>query len=247
MAGSEIAQRAILLDIEGTVTPISYVYDTLFPYARVHGPQFIREHWGEEAVSKARTELSRLNETDRAEGAPPLADSPFERQVTTMTAYYLWLMERDRKVSGLKTIQGLIWERGFREGELRSEVFADAGPAIERWRASGKLVAIYSSGSVLAQQNVFRHSNLGDLTPLINAYFDTQIGSKRETTSYQKIAGCLKCDAADILFVSDSLEELDSARNAGLETRLSVRPGNAAIADSHSHKIIETLDAISAV
>jgi enolase-phosphatase E1 len=144
----------------------------------------------------------------------------------------------------LKTIQGLIWERGFREGELRSEVFDDVKPALERWHVSGKLVAIYSSGSVLTQRNVFRHSNLGDLTPLISAFFDTQIGSKREAASYQKIAGCLKREAADILFVSDSLEELDSARNAGLETRLCVRPGNAAIAASHSHKILETLDAI---
>lgn len=244
MAESEVAKRAILLDIEGTVTPISYVYDTLFPYARIHGPEFIREHWGEEVVSKARANLSRLNETDRAEGAPVLADAPIDGQMSRMVDYYFWLMDRDRKVSGLKTIQGLVWERGFREGELRSGVFTDVAPALERWHASGKLVGIYSSGSVLAQQNVFRHSNLGDLTPLVNAYFDTQIGSKREVASYQKIARYLNCAGPDILFVSDSLDELDSARNAGLETRLSIRPGNAVIDVSHTHKIIETLDAI---
>ncbi len=237
-------RKAILLDIEGTVAPVSYVYDTLFPYARVHGPQFIREHWNEEAVSKARADLFRSNETDRTEGAPPLADSPFEHQLATLVDYYLWLMERDRKASGLKAIQGLVWERGFRNGELRSELFADVGPALRRWRAAGKLVAIYSSGSALAQQNVFRYSNQGDLTPFIDAYFDTQVGSKREAASYQKITECLNCAATDALFASDSLDELDSAASAGLDTRLAVRPGNAAITIPHNHRTIETLDEI---
>lgn len=245
MAEPEVRRRAILLDIEGTVTPISYVYDTLFPYARIHGPRFIREHWNEGAVRGARADLFRSNEADRIEGAPLFADSSLERQMATMVDYYLWLMERDRKVPGLKAIQGLVWEQGFRDGELRSEVFADVRPALERWRAGGRLVAIYSSGSVLAQQNVFRHSNQGDLTPFIYAYFDTQVGSKRDLTSYQKIAGYLDCAPVDILFASDSLDELNGAASAGFETRLSIRPGNAAIAIPHNHESIETLAAIS--
>lgn len=244
MAESKVAPGAILLDIEGTVTTIGFVYNTLFPYARLHGPPFIREHWNEQILIGARADLLKLNEVDRAEGAPVLVRSTIEQEMTAFVEYYLWLMERDRKTPPLKLIQGLVWERGFRDGELRSEIFADVPPMLRSWRESGKLLATYSSGSVVAQQNVFRYSNHGDLTPLINAYFDTQIGSKREPASYRRIARCLEHNGADILFVSDSLEELESAAAAGLETRLSIRPGNAAISAPHGHKTVETFDAI---
>lgn len=240
MAESEVAPRAVLLDIEGTVTPLSFVYETLFPYTRAHGPQFIREHWEDEELQRACADLARLNEVDRVDGAPVLGDSP-----ASAIDYYLWLVDRDRKVTPLKLIQGLIWQRGFDSGVLQSDVFADVPPAFERWRNAGQDIAIYSSGSVLAQQNVFRHSNRGDLTRFIDAYFDTRMGGKREPASYEAIAKRLGRNVRELLFVSDSLEELDSAASAGLRTALCIRPGNAPVANAHAHRSIESFEELS--
>lgn len=239
MAESKIAPPGILLDIEGTVVPISYVYETLFPYARLHGPQFIRGHWNEEILRSAIAELGKLNEADRAEGAPALDESP-----ASATEYYLWLMERDRKVTPLKALQGLVWERGFASGELQSVVFDDVPPAFARWRNAGKKIAIYSSGSVLAQQNVFRHSKHGDLTRFIDAYFDTQVGAKRDPASYETIARLLQQDLCDVLFVSDSVDELNSAAAGRCQTMMCVRPGNVTATVAHAHKTIQTFEEI---
>ncbi len=154
-------------------------------------------------------------------------------------------MDRDRKVSALKTIQGLVWKWGFEKGKLTSEMFPDVPPALGRWHGAGKKLAIYSSGSVLAQQNVFRHSNTGDLSGFIDAYFDTEVGSKRDASSYREIAKRLDQSPERMLFLSDSLEELDAASAAKLETALCIRSGNAAITRAHPHKMIHSFDEIS--
>jgi enolase-phosphatase E1 len=123
---------------------------------------------------------------------------------------------------------------------LKGTLFPDVPPAFSRWAGQGK-IAIYSSGSVQAQQLLFRFSIFGDLTPSISAYFDTRTGAKRETASYRAIATAMEIDPGSACFFSDVVAELDAAREAGFETRLVVREGNAAVEDPHGHIAIDTL------
>ena len=204
--------KAILLDIEGTTTPISFVYDVLFPYARAH----IRENLSAEDVAALRISY----ETDLRSGFTPPAwtDAP--------VAYVEWLMDQDRKFTALKNLQGRIWLSGYDQGALRGEVFADVPSALERWRELGIDVRIYSSGSKLAQKLLFSSTNSGDLTRFLNGYFDTTTGPKVETESYVLISRAFECEAGEVLFISDIVGELDAARNAGMQTALCIRPGN---------------------
>ena len=219
----------LLLDIEGTTTPISFVYDVLFPYARRRVEQFLCQHENDPEIEAALQSLESENRAEAGNDAPLLANSTRENFVRKAAGYCLWLMSRDRKSTPLKVIQGRIWEEGFRSGELRGEVFPDVPPAFQRWHSENRRIAIYSSGSVLAQQLLFGHSKYGDLASYISFFFDTQIGPKRAVESYLQISQQLKCRAAEILFVSDVLEEIHAARQAGIQTALSIRPGNATI------------------
>jgi enolase-phosphatase E1 len=157
--------------------------------------------------------------------------------------YVFWLMDRDRKSTALKSLQGKIWKTGFESGELKGTLFADVPRALERWAAHGR-VAIYSSGSASAQELLFRYSIYGDLTGLIAGYFDTRIGAKITSASYKAIAAELHVEPREICFFSDVVRELDPAREAGLETRLVVREGNAPVEDPHGHVAIESLDGV---
>ena len=148
-------------------------------------------------------------------------------------------MDRDRKSTALKSLQGKIWKAGFESGEMQGTLFADVPAALTRWSMSAR-VAIYSSGSVEAQQLLFRYSTFGDLTPLIAAYFDTRTGPKASSASYAAIAAALNVEPREVLFFSDVVRELDPAREAGLETRLVVRPGNAPIENAHGHSAIDS-------
>jgi enolase-phosphatase E1 len=225
---------AVVLVIEGTTTPISFVHETLFPYARRALERFVREH-------AAKPELAHVFRSLRADwiadaagsDAPPPwpDDAAGEQQVAAIVGYCAWLMDRDRKASGLKELQGVIWDG---EGTLHGEVFDDVPDALRRWRAEGIAVAIYSSGSVLAQQLLFRSTPFGDLTPLIDAYFDTTVGGKRDPESYRRIAGALDRSPAQLLFVSDVAAELAAARAAGWHAVLCVRPGNTPTEDEQS-------------
>jgi enolase-phosphatase E1 len=144
-----------------------------------------------------------------------------------VVAYLHWLMDRDRKSTGLKSLQGKIWEEGYRAGELKGEVYPDVIPALERWRGQGIDIAIFSSGSIQAQQSLFANSATGDLTRFIRAYFDTTTGPKGAPESYVRIAAALARAPADLLFVSDVPAELDAASKAGMRTALCVRnPGS---------------------
>ena len=135
-------------------------------------------------------------------------------------------MDRDRKSTALKSVQGLIWEEGYRDGDLLGEVFADVPAALARWRAQRIDTGIFSSGSVLAQQLLFRHSSAGDLTSVLRWHFDTTTGPKTDPESYRRIAATMGIPAARVLFVSDMTAELDAALRAGMQTRLALRPGN---------------------
>jgi enolase-phosphatase E1 len=148
-------------------------------------------------------------------------------------------MERDRKSTGLKSLQGKIWEEGYRSGELRSEVYPDVPPALERWREKGIDLAIFSSGSVQAQQSLFRNTGAGDLTGYFKAYFDTTTGPKKESRSYSLIADALRRSPAEVLFVSDITAELDAARTAGMQTALCLRKAGT---PTGGHPVIHIFD-----
>jgi enolase-phosphatase E1 len=156
-------------------------------------------------------------------------------------AYLEWLMSQDRKSTGLKAIQGLIWKGGFENGDLKGEFFEDVPPALDRWVNAGKELYIFSSGSVLAQKQVFGFSRFGDLRRFLSGHFDTETGPKKESSSYKAIATAIGVNPQEILFISDIPEELGAARDAGMDVRLSVRPGNNAV-DSVEFIRVETFD-----
>jgi enolase-phosphatase E1 len=231
--------EAILLDVEGTTTPVDFVHRTLFAYVRERLESFLREHAGDAPVQADLERLRAEHSTDVGRGeSPPAWD---DGSIEPVVAYVHWLMDRDRKSTGLKSLQGRIWERGYAGGDLRGEVYADVPAAFARWREAGRRIAIFSSGSVLAQQLLFRHSTAGDLTPYLGAFFDTSTGPKREPESYRRIAASLGVPADRLLFVSDVAEELDAAQLVGVATALCVRTGEA---PASIHEVVRSLDAI---
>ena len=200
-----IAVKAILADIEGTTSSISFVHNVLFPYAARRLPDFVREHEDDPGVAALLADV-------REEAGEPRADAGRLTQILLA-----WIAE-DRKTTPLKALQGLVWEHGYRNGELTGHVYADTAPAFRRWRDSGAAIYIYSSGSVKAQKLLFGHSEAGDLRPLIAGYFDTTVGHKREAGSYREIAGRIGLPAEAVLFLSDVTEELDAAASTGMKT-----------------------------
>ncbi len=232
--------RAILLDIEGTTTTIDFVYQTLFPYARHHLATYLTQHLSGGALApELATDLAALraeHATDLAQGnTPPLwQEQTTEKLLESAIGYLYWLMDQDRKSTPLKSLQGKLWEEGYRKGELLSEVFADVAPALESWQRQQRQIAIYSSGSVLAQQLLFAHTHAGDLTRFLSHYFDTHIGGKTQTESYQRIAERLALPTQQIVFVSDVTTELAAASQAGMQVVLSLRPGNRPQPDAES-------------
>ena len=232
--------HALVLDVEGTTTPISFVYETLFPFARERLHAFLEAYWDDAVVREdvAGLVAERAREVDQS--APPLEAPSLDAAV----AYARWLMDHDRKATPLKSLQGRIWEEGYRTGALVAEVFEDVPRAFARWRAAGREIAIYSSGSVLAQRLLFGHTRAGDLAPFIRDYFDTRVGAKADPASYARIAEALGYEAGDILFVSDVPAELDAARAAGLRTLLALRPGNRPVPETVDHPRVESFDEV---
>ena len=223
--------RVVLCDIEGTTTPIAFVHDVLFPYARARIQSFIDAH---EDDLEVRTILHDLRAEHQATSREP--------RTADLVSYISGLMDRDRKSGPLKALQGLMWEAGYATGELKGEVYPDVQPAFERWTSSGVRVATFSSGSVLAQKLLFGHSTSGDLTRYLTGYFDTSVGPKHDAGSYAGIARALDVPAARVLFLSDVVAELEAARSAGLQALLSIRP--PAHPPESSVAFIETFDAI---
>jgi enolase-phosphatase E1 len=212
--------KAIVTDIEGTTTSIDFVHQTLFPYAKRHMRKFLRDHAGDDGVQQELAEIERIENRDLSldEAADVLE---------------LWITE-DRKVTPLKSLQGMVWRVGYERGELKGHVYPDTPDALRRWHALGLSLYVYSSGSVDAQKLIFGHTEYGDLTPLFADYFDTRVGGKREASSYRAIACSIAMPAEDILFLSDIGEELDAAREAGLQTLQLVRDTKTAVAPAHA-------------
>jgi enolase-phosphatase E1 len=209
---------AVVLDIEGTTTSVAFATDVLYPYARERLPNYVRQHRDEPEVATI------LDEAREAGGV-------FNDEAVVVRMCH-W-MERDQKVTPLKTLQGLIWEDGYRSGELVSHLYPDVAPAMRAWHARGLKLYIYSSGSVRAQRLIYGHTVAGDLTPLLSGYFDTHIGHKREVGSYRRIAEAIGTPPERILFLSDVREELDAAREAGWQTTWLVREGMPGLAAAH--------------
>jgi enolase-phosphatase E1 len=221
-AGTPARASVLLLDIEGTTTPMAYVHDQLFPYARRRLGTFLAAHRGEAAVLEAIASLRTEHETDQRAGAHP---PPWTGENDAAAVAYLeFLMDRDRKSPGLKALQGLIWEDGYRRGDLHGELFEGVAAAMRRWHAAGKRLAIYSSGSVLAQRLLFSTTPDGDLTTIIDAFFDTGVGPKVEAESYRRIAAALRVSPGDILFLSDAPAEITAASASGVDARLVTEP-----------------------
>jgi enolase-phosphatase E1 len=251
--------KLYLLDVEGTVAPLTLTADQLFPYARKHLAEFLERHIVERAVGDDLLLLLEENLRESEPGVPRILPADEQRDAATRgfgvvsiggaalreraLEYLLWLMDRDRKSTALKSLQGKIWKAGFESGELKGTLFNDVPEAFRRWAAAGK-VAIYSSGSVEAQKLLFGHTNFGDLRPLIGGYFDTRTGPKTESASYAAIAEAMGEKAGEAIFFSDVVKELDAARGAGMGTRLVVREGNALVEDARGHERVKSFEGI---
>ena len=218
---------AVVTDIEGTTTPISFVRDTLFPFARARLPDLVGKRGREPAIAAELEEVRRMTP-----GAEPLET-------------LLHWMDIDAKLTPLKALQGVIWRQGYVEGALQGAVYPEVPDVLRRWKTAGLRLFVYSSGSVDAQKLLFSHSVAGDLTPLFDGFFDTRIGPKREPESYGRLAIGLGLPTPEVLFLSDVEEELDAAAAAGLRTCQLVRPDDATL-PSERHATAVDFDEVAA-
>lgn len=209
----------VITDIEGTTTDIKFVHEVLFPYARQQLPTFVAANANSPAV---RQQLKAVS----VQVGRPLSDSEAVSQLQR------WI-DQDQKIGPLKTLQGLIWAKGYAEGKLTGHVYKDAAEHLTKWHQRGLKLYVYSSGSVKAQQLIYGHSTHGDLSALFTGYFDTRIGHKRDVASYEVIRDALGGDADSMLFLSDINEELDAAQQAGMHTAWLLR--DQAIPSESSH------------
>jgi len=237
--------KVLLLDIEGTTTPVDFVDKTLFPYASRKVEVFLLEHFRDHETQLVLAELAAQHQRDEREGPRPPAwnQETDEARLRSTVAYVRWLIAKDSKCTPLKTLQGKIWQQGYTNGELHGEVYADVPPAFARWRRQGREICIYSSGSVLAQQLLFRSTTAGDLTADISAFYDTAIGPKTESASYRRIVESRRRAASEVLFISDTIKEIDAARLAGLQATLCVRD-SIGTNDHSPHGTIRTFDEV---
>ncbi len=210
--------RAVVLDIEGTTTDLSFVHEVLFPYSRARLADFIRRH-------RDDPEVVAQIEAVRAETGATDLDGVIETLLR-------WIDE-DRKATPLKTLQGMIWAEGYADGSLRSHVYPEVPETLRRWKTQGLELSVYSSGSEQAQRLLFAHTEAGDLTPLFSGFFDTRMGHKREVDSYRRIQQAIGLPAEAVLFLSDVPEELDAAREAGWRTVQVVRDERTRLAEGH--------------
>jgi enolase-phosphatase E1 len=196
--------KAIVTDIEGTTSSLSFVKDVLFPYAHAKLPDYVRQHKDEPYIKQL------LVDTCDEANISLSAENAIEQLIE-------WI-DQDKKITPLKALQGLIWEAGYQQGDFTGHLYQDAIDNLNAWKAKGISLYVYSSGSMLAQKLLFGHTEEGDLTPLFSGYFDTLIGGKKEADSYRKIAIEIDFPTHEILFLSDIKEELDAAKAVGYQT-----------------------------
>ncbi len=221
--------RAIVTDIEGTTSSIDFVHRILFPYSARSLPQYVREN-------AQKPEISCIIEQVRQEISQPQAS--IEQVIDALLGW----IKQDKKITPLKTLQGFIWEDGYKKGEYSSHLYEDAYRGLKDWRDRGIKLYVYSSGSEKAQKLLFANSEFGDLTYLFSGYFDTRIGAKKQSSSYQKIAAEINIAPQEILFLSDVVAELDAAASAGYNTILLARD---AVPENCPHRVVDSFDRIN--
>ncbi len=215
----------ILLDVEGTVSPLAFVHEVMFPFARRNVAVFLEENVETPEVTAALKQMAAdAGHASLAEWCPSAL--PSSEGFAWLEAQVHQWMDADAKLTGLKQLQGLIWEKGFKSGALCATLFDEVARVLRDCHSSGLQIRIYSSGSVHAQKMFFSHTTSGDLTPLLKGYYDTTTGPKRDAASYRAIAEDAGFAPADVLFLSDVTAELDAAQAAGMQTALAIRPGN---------------------
>ncbi|QBQ53160.1 acireductone synthase [Nitrosococcus wardiae] len=223
--------RAIVTDIEGTTTSLSFVKDVLFPYARERMEDFVKQHAEDPQVAPL------LKEVQAETPDKPLNKKGIIRQLLA------WI-DADAKVSALKSLQGLLWEAGYQQGDFTSHLYPDVERNLRAWHEAGLKLYVFSSGSVEAQRLLFAHTPGGDLTPLFDGYFDTRTGSKRAPDSYRRIAEIIGFRPEEILFLSDVEEELDAAAKVGMQTVWLIREGE--LNPTASHLQVRDFDSLAA-
>lgn len=211
--------KFILTDVEGTTTSISFVHETLFPFAKERLKGYVESHPGNPEVKEA---LALTKQTALEEDQKAISDSD-------AVEYLIKWIKEDRKHPALKSLQGYIWEEGYNNGSIKGHVYPDVLPALQKWKNAGLELGVYSSGSVKAQHLIFEFSSAGNLRPYFTHHFDTAVGHKREVDSYKTIAEKLGLPASEILFLSDIKEELDAAKSAGMLTTQLVRQSDVVL------------------
>ncbi|MEB3331440.1 MAG: acireductone synthase [Synechococcaceae cyanobacterium] len=245
----------ILLDIEGTTCPVSFVSEVLFPYALASLPSYLLNHRDNPRLQELQQELLNHWRDEQDPEAQVLWHDALSRVQSShpddLLPYLHWLNRRDLKLTAWKELQGLIWRKGYSCGDLKAPLFPEVGNCLRRWHQQGRVLSVYSSGSVAAQQLLYGHSHAGDLTPLFSHWFDTRIGLKQETQSYRHILMELRAKPDTVLFISDSLSELRAAAPLGIHCWLSERsdsPSSSACSSTTSEKhgfpCLNRLDAV---
>ncbi|OQR77219.1 enolase-phosphatase E1-like [Tropilaelaps mercedesae] len=223
--------KYVLLDIEGTVLPISFVKDVLFVYARRHLEEFLEENWLKTEVQHAVKEIQKFAE---ANSESPAIDITSKISVVKNVS---WQMDRDLKTAGLKALQGQIWYSGYKKRDLLGDLYPDVYPALKKWSERGIKIGIYSSGSILAQRLLFEHTTSGSLLNILDSFHDqTTAGSKLEPSSYAAIVEQISCPAENILFLTDVYEEYQAARAAGIKSVIVLRDGNKPLGKEKEEK-----------
>ena len=220
--------KAIVTDIEGTTSSLSFVKDILFPYARAQLAEYVHAHIQDEAIQLIQADSSKEVGQDLS--------------IEQLIIQLIQWIDEDKKVTPLKSLQGLIWEAGYQKGDFKGHVYQDAVDNLQLWKYKGLSLYIYSSGSVYAQKLLFGHTEYGDLNPLFSGYFDTHIGGKRESSSYAKITEEIGLPAEQLLFLSDIKEELDAAKAVGMQTIWLTREGVTDL--DAEHQQVLSFDAI---
>lgn len=230
---------AILLDIEGTTTSISFVKDKLFPYVREQLQAYVDSHWDDDEFKQdlqALKDLAKKDEEEKIEGLVTIEDG--EKEKESLVKNILWQMDSDRKTTALKQLQGHIWREGYKNGKLKGHIYDDVASCFKKWSEDGRRLFIYSSGSVEAQKLLFGNTEEGDLLELLAGHYDTTVGPKTESLSYTNIAKSIGCDSEQILFLTDVVKEAQAAKTAGMQTLIVVREGNAELSEDEKKEFV---------
>lgn len=241
-------QQHLLLDIEGTTCPVSFVSDVLFPFAKQELSYLIKQHWDKSphntSIQAAKKEWLDDQSPESMQIKQQVAKQE-TKEIDGLIQYLKHLISIDKKSTALKDLQGKIWEHGYNNGELKSQLFPETAECLREWHEQGITLSVYSSGSIQAQKLLYRHSHEGDLEKLFSHWFDTHTGPKKSTGSYTTIAKQLHSSPNKIWFVSDNGAECDSARLAGMHTLFSLREGNPD-RDPRDHTVVQSLREVGA-